>query len=127
LASLSVLTKGNPRVYKLESAKATYEEKEKKKKTFKVTELDIFFSGADLKQGRFIFEDHPQYRGVTIREAKLESGGGVFKCKGFMVLFKDKNSFEPVTFPMDLEPIKNGFKLKANFKGMNIEATLKKE
>ena len=127
LASLSVLTKGNPRVYKLEKGEGTYLDKDKNKKPFKISELDILFKGADLKKGRFVFEDHPSYRGATIRESKLESSDGTFKCKGFLVLFKDKDSFEPVSFPLELEPIKEGFKLKAEFKGMNIEATLKKE
>lgn len=92
-----------------------------------VKEFDLLFEGADIKQGRILFENHPLYKDVSIREAKIKSEDGTFHCKGFINLHKDKSTPEELTFSMKLEPIKDGFLVETSFKDMKITAKLKKK
>lgn len=125
-ASLSVLTEGNPRTYVLAKVgTSTYEEGDKTRPlTF--SKAFISFEGANLMKGEFVFKDNAIYESLTFNKAKIKVEDGTFSCQGFL---KSKNKQKSLTFDLILNPIKDGFDLKALIlkEKLIIEMVLKKK
>lgn len=109
-ASLSVLTEGNPRTYELsKNGTSTFKEGEKMK-PLDFTRALIIFEGANLKKGEFVFKDNAIYESLTFNKAKIKVEDGTFTCQGIL---KSKNKQKPLDFDLILNPIKDGFDLRA--------------
>lgn len=110
MASLSVLTEGNPREYELSLNKSSTYQVGKEVSPLRMKEVLLKFEGADLKEGRFVFEDRSPFSSLTFNKAQIKVEDGTFFCSGILM----KNDKEmPLDFNLSLEPIKNGFELKA--------------
>jgi hypothetical protein len=125
-ASLSVLTEGNPRTYVLAKVGTSTFKEGEKIKPLKFSKAFIIFEGANLKKGEFVFKDNAIYESLNFNKAKIKVEDGTFSCQGIL---KSKNKQKSLDFDLILNPIKDGFDLKAIIlkEELIIEMILKKE